>query len=349
MAHINTFIPEFDQFERFYREYYLSHPEAHIDSAQSLNEIHHSIPEIETVRSIFELQPADILKEIELPGYADVNIHRHLRYSPAFLHSHTFFEIICVFRGNCQNVFSADSLSMKAGDICIVAPGTVHALSVFEDDCIVYNLMVRSATFEHVFLSSLPPEGILYSFFSKALFLPDKDAFLYIKNAGEEKLCQIFDEILEEYHRQKSYYNNLINSLLTIFFIILLRRHEKDMILPNPSGRKQEKNMIFIFKYIEQHADSLTLKELSDFFNYSERQMARILKDYTGQTFTELIQKTRMAKTCSLLKNPDIPMSDIINASGYSNSSHFYNTFKKIYHMTPAQYRKKYEKETKIV
>ena len=109
--------------------------------------------------------------------------------------------------------------------------------------------------------------------------------------------------------------------------------------------------MIFILKYIDLHADTLTLKELSDFFNYSERQMARILKDYTGQTFTGLVQSTRMTKACRMLKHPDIPISDIIEAAGYSNASHFYDVFKKIYGMTPAQYRKQYmlREETNVL
>lgn len=53
---------------------------------------------------------------------------------------------------------------MKAGEICIVAPETVHAMSVFSDDCVVYNLIIRSATFERTFLDALPKDSILYIF-----------------------------------------------------------------------------------------------------------------------------------------------------------------------------------------
>ena len=47
-------------------------------------------------------------------------------------------------------------------------------------------------------------------------------------------------------------------------------------------GRK--KILFFAIKYIELHYATLTLPELASFFNYSERQMTRILKNYTGQT-----------------------------------------------------------------
>lgn len=55
-------------------------------------------------------------------------------------------------------------------------------------------------------------------------------------------------------------------------------------------GRKKAgKNIIFILKYIELHYATLTLPELASFFNYSERQMTRILKNYTGQTFKKAL------------------------------------------------------------
>ena len=210
-------------------------------------------------------------------------------------------------------------------------------------------MWLSSATFEQTFLNALPQEGILYSFFSKALFAPGSESYLYFKSMPDPSLDHIFFRILDEYHSRKNYFSSLINALLTEFFIQLLRDHEKDVIVPNPSGHKPEENMIFILKYMDLHADTITLKELADFFNYSERQMARIIKDYTGQTFTGLIQNTRMAKACQSLRHPDIPISQIIRDAGYSNASHFYDVFRKIYKMTPAQYRKQYLQETKVV
>lgn len=249
MKPLDQFIPEFGKNECFYKKNYLAHPEAHLDEAQSLRSIQASLPTIEPLCPTDNRRPADVLSEQELPGYTDVTIQRHLRYSPAYLHSHTFFEIIIVFQGNCRNIFSAETLNMEAGDICIIPPGTVHALSAFEDNCVIYNLLVRSATFEQTFLNSIPQESILFSFFSNALFMSKNGSYLYVKKAGEEELYRIFEKILREYQEQRSYFNNLINAYLSTFFILLLRKHEKDFIMPNPSGRKEDRNMIFILSY----------------------------------------------------------------------------------------------------
>lgn len=350
MTNTKRNLPDFNEDEIFYKEAFQCYPDAHLNQAQSLHSISKSCPAVaHHISPLWERRPADALKEHDFPEVVDVSVERHFRYSPAFLHSHSFFEIVIVCHGNCENVFGTETLHMKTGEICIIAPGTVHALSAFHDDCVIYNLLVRSTTFEQTFLNSLPQQGILYSFFSKALFVPGAESYLYFKNSEDEYLFHIFEQILQEYTLKNAYYNSLINALLTTFFIQLLRQHEKDVIVPNPSGKKQEENMIFILKYIELHAESITLKELADFFNYSERQMSRILKDYTGQTFTGLIQSTRMVKACSLLKHPDIPINDIIESIGYSNATHFYDVFKKMYNITPAQYRQQYTQEINIV
>ena len=68
------------------------------------------------------------------------------------------------------------------------------------------------------------------------------------------------------------------------------------MIVPNPAGKKlQEKNIIFILKYIELHYATLTLPNYLRFFNYSERQLTRILKTIQEKLFT-LIQDIRLSE-----------------------------------------------------
>lgn len=337
--------------ELFFRELYLTHPDAHLELPHTVSEINRLIPESV---SLFEasdsnLLPGDSLFEQNFPHFLDVMILRHARYSAAFKHSHSFFEVVCVLSGSCENHFATQVLHMDAGDICIIAPGTVHAVSAFSDDCIIYNLMVRGATFEQTFLNSLPKQGVLFDFFSHAIHASGSETYIYFKTGNDPRLLSLIEEMNDEFRHQKNYYDVLLNSLLTNFFIQLLRRHEKDVLVPNPSGNENEKNIIFILRYLTEHCDTVTLTELSQFFNYSERQMARILKEYTGRNFTDLIQNIKLSKACELLKNHRISIQEIIDTVGYSNSSHFYRLFKKQFQITPTEYRRQLFTLEKIV
>lgn len=50
--------------------------------------------------------------------------------------------------------------------------------------------------------------------------------------------------------------------------------------------------------YISSNYKSISLKDLSVFFNYSERQISRILKDYIGKSFINIIQDIKTQKAC---------------------------------------------------
>lgn len=340
------------QEEQFFKSIYLKYPEANLNEPNTIRNIHHMIPELSThvqLNEHPELILADYLPEQNFPKLLDIMLVKHSRYAPAFKHAHSFFEIICVLEGFCKNNFTGQTLSMQTGDICIIAPGNTHALSVFTDDAVVYNLMVRSETFADTFLKSLPEQGILYTFFSHALYTPDVETYLYFQTTADNQLIGILEEMYLEYSSQKKYYHTLLNALLTNFFIKLLRKHEKDLLISNPTGKKANDNIIFILKYIMNHYDTATLSEVSQFFNYSNRQMARLLKDYTGKTFTELMQNAKLEKACELLKVSSLSIPAVINATGYTNYSHFYRIFKEQYRLTPAEYRKKFALETKII
>lgn len=337
--------------ELFFKKIYLNHPDAHLELPKTVSEINRLVPESV---SLFEasdsnLLPEDSLFETNFPYFLDVMILRHARYSAAFKHSHSFFEVVCVLSGSCENHFASQVLHMKAGDICIVAPETTHAISAFSDDSIIYNLMVRGATFEQTFLNSLPKQGVLFDFFSHAVHTSGSETYIYFKTGDDEQILALIEEMTDEFHNQKNYYDVLLNSLLTNFFIQLLRRHEKDVQVPNPAGHENEKNIIFILRYLTEHCDTVTLMELSQFFNYSERQMARILKEYTGRNFTDLVQNIKMSRACELLRNPQISIQEIIDTVGYSNSSHFYRLFKKQYQITPTEYRKQIFSHAQII
>lgn len=336
--------------ELFFKELHTKNPNAHLELPKTVSEINRLAPESAQLFAAYDnnLLPQDALFETNFPYFLDVMVMRHARYSAAFKHSHSFFEVVCVLNGSCENHFASQTLHMHTGDICIVAPKTVHAVSAFSDDCIVYNLMIRSATFKQTFLNSLPQHGTLFDFFSHAILSPGSETYIYFKTGKDTLIQERIEEIIDEFNNQQSYYDTLLNSLLINFFIKLLRRHEKDVLVPNPTGHKNEQNIIFMLRYLAEHYDTITLKEFSQFFNYSERQMTRILSEYTGKSFTRLIQDIKLTKACELLKNPEIPIQNIIDTVGYANSSYFYRIFKMQYQITPAEYRKRLFTNEKI-
>lgn len=130
-----------------------------------------------------------------------------------------------------------------------------------------------------------------------------------------------------------------LNNIVGAFFIILLRSHGSHVILPEVDTQGHDENVMFILKYMQENYKTVSLKELAEFFNYSERQIQRIIKNSTGSSFSKNIQKLKMRQAARLLANPDMSISSIAEDLGYIDIGNFRHIFKKYYRMTPAEYR----------
>lgn len=267
----------------------------------------------------------------------DVEVYQHFRYLPAYWHAHNFFEIACVIQGSCTNYIADSIITMNEGDVCIIAPRTKHAISAFSDDCILYNLLLRTSTFETSFFGLLNENDVLSDFFMRTLYHSPGHPYLLFRAGKDYELFVYIEYIYQEFNRNRQYKNRMIISIMNAFFITLLRNHGADVILPNTSGRNDD--TVLVLQYIQKHYNTLTLSELASFFKYSERQLQRIIKNSTGMSFSENIQRLKLRQAARMLLNTDLPISAIAEELGYIDPSNFRHLFKKYYNMTPTEYR----------
>lgn len=271
----------------------------------------------------------------------DTELYRHLRYLPANWHTHSFLEVVCVVEGQAVNHIQEQELHMCKGDICIIAPETVHAISAFSDDCIIINIVLRTSTFEKVFFGVLSDNDILSDFFTHTLYHSKTHPYLFFRTGGDPEVFDFVFYAYREFLRNHQYKERFLNNIVGAFFIILLRNHGSNVIVPEADSQGHDENIIFLLKYMQENYTSITLKDLADFFNYSERQIQRIIKNCTGMSFSQNIPKLKMRRAARLLTNPDLSVSTIAEELGYMDSGNFRHIFKKYYGMTPAEYREK--------
>lgn len=292
--------------------------------------------------------PADLLshlfeKELSEDSFfhsgTDVELYQHLRYLPAYWHKHSFFEIICVLEGTCSNYLAEHEMQLTAGDYCILAPDTRHALGVFSDDCLVFNLLLRVSSFETAFFGVLSDNDILSDFFSRALYHSTTHPYLLFRTGQDFEVRNYIGYAYQEFKRNRQYKNRMLNSVIQAFFITLLRNHGSDVIVPAFESSGHDDNLLLILKYMQEHYCTVTLGELSSFFNYSERQLQRIIKKSTGLSFSENIQKLKMRQASVLLKDSAMPVQAIADHLGYTDVGNFRRIFRKHFGMTPLEYR----------
>lgn len=274
------------------------------------------------------------------PGQ-DIFLIRHLRYLPAFPHAHDFFEIMCVFCGSCTNSIGDQIHHLNAGDILIIAPGTMHAISDTDENSLIVNLLITADTFDSNFFYLLRDQTVLSDFFKDTLYHSKKASYLLFHASTDSEVFTILTALYREECGNKRYKDAVKSQLVELFFSLLLRNHEKDLAFPDSDGSNEENNFIFILKYMEKRYQNITLQEMARFFHYSERHMIRLLKEYTGLSFSQNIKKIRLRHAAELLANTNLPQKEIASQVGYSNPSHLRELFVQEYQMSPVEYRKR--------
>lgn len=271
----------------------------------------------------------------------DIEIYRHLRYLPCGIHSHDFLEIICVVQGGCANYVGEQKMELREGDVCIMAPNTWHTISAFSDESIVLNILIRVSTFETAFFGTLIDDNILSRFFKHTLYQSKTYPYLLFRTGGDQGLFNFIGYAYEESAGCRAYKKRMLNSIITAFFIMLLRHHGADVIVPELASLDQDNSVFHILKYMQEHFATTSLPEMAAAFNYSERQIQRLVASATGMSFSANILKLKMSRADHLLSNSDMSVADIAESLGYTDTRNFRQTFKKYFGQTPTDYRRK--------
>ena len=89
----------------------------------------------------------------------------------------------------------------------------------------------------------------------------------------------------------------------------------------------------------EKCAEEIRVSELAARFYMEQNNFIRSFKRYTGKTPKEYQTVCRMARATALLSSGDAGMSEIAARCGFASHSFFSKTFKRIYGVTPTEYR----------
>ncbi|MCI8496773.1 MAG: AraC family transcriptional regulator [Clostridiales bacterium] len=279
-----------------------------------------------------------LLTETHFLKNCTIRIHKHGRYMPNDLHQHNFFEIPYVYSGRCIQNCEGIEYEMQAGDLVIMPPFAKHGLTAFEDDAIVINILFRKSIFDSFLSSLLTEENLLSAFFCHAVYGESFDHQILIKTGNDPVLRELILAMWQERLNTQSLHDALLSSYFNAFLIRIVRTHLQNVLTLSqdvpPQGQITD-----ILVYLQTHFKSTSLKEIAQKFNYSDNYISRLIKQYTGKSFTKTLQELRLNHAVQLLSTTSLPMEQVSEQSGFFDLSHFYRCFKERYQVTPVQYR----------
>lgn len=106
-------------------------------------------------------------------------------------------------------------------------------------------------------------------------------------------------------------------------------------------NRSKDARLLEITNYIYANYKTVTLDDLAEKFFLSKPYLSKYIKEKSGMTFGDILKAVRMKKARAMLKSSNATVESIAESVGYQNVEHFNRIFKKMYEMTPVQYRNK--------
>lgn len=327
--------------EEFYKKYYYAKQQEYSlkEFLAKLNmdmvfQHHYLIPEIEsTIPPRFE--DSFFFDQNSNPAIITL---RHNRYTPPLLHNHTFFELIYVYDGTCDQTLNQKTITLKSGDICIIPPGVSHSIGVF-DGSVVLNCLIRKSTLHNIFFNFLSNPNILSAFFLNNIYSENGNHYIIFHTGSDFEIQRGFLYMYWESVNQNLYFDQMTGYTLMLIFGLLIRNYEKSVELPTFT-QKTDVQRFAILQFIQDNFSLITLEDISERFHYTPEYTSKLIKTITGRTFTQLLLQIRMEKAQVLLQDTNLSVANIANQIGYETTEHFIRTFKKVLKMTPTQYRK---------
>jgi len=235
-----------------------------------------------------------------------------------------YYELTVVTDGMGYITTNGVETPVKPGDVYMSFPYELHDLRASDKD-----------KFDYDFFSFSP--GPTFKEDLEKLNADFYDPTLRVFN--DERVSDLIAMIVSEVSKEKLYGNELVASAFNQIVIYTLRRFSKiERSTPNVSEAE-----IFcqqIMTYIDTHIYSMTnLSELSVQFGYNYTYISSLFKKTTGNTLLDYYRKRKLTIAQALLDEGKFTIGKIAEKLGYSSPFAFSAAFKKMYGISPKNYK----------
>jgi len=227
-------------------------------------------------------------------------------------HSHDFYEFICVVDGECVHLVQGEEFRMQRGDVFLLEPGVWHCFLSQNERAEVLGLSVEREEFLRFANAYGAP-------------LPDIIAEKRFFKIPIQELVFLYPDRMEHYSMQ----------LLLSKLIYYLLAYQDSPVTAMPKNLADALIKMQEIEHLQEGIGALT--RLS---NYSHTHLQRLIKKYLGVSIHTYILELRMQTAYQMLVSSDLCIPEIAEQVGYQSLSHFCQTFKRFFGITPASLRR---------
>lgn len=255
-------------------------------------------------------------------------------------HVHDYIEITIVIQGNLKMHFLGETITVRAGQAVLVDARCAHQNTPLIDPSVAMTIAIRPNILQKLLIEGMPTRGVLTRFLSHSMNHMDfAERYWQFVDIEQNILSGILTGLIGTYSKYEGLSNDLQQSLLQALLLLLMNQSHIFQT-NNVHINKFHIRPLDLILYIDEQYRIVSLKNMANFFNYSPNYLSTKLIQTTGYSFQQLVQQKRLDVATELLKKTDISVEKVASNVGYSNPVYFYRLFKRVFGVTPKNYRK---------
>lgn len=267
-----------------------------------------------------------------------ISVRTHTRFVAFPRHRHNYIEIVYMCSGSTTHIVSGrDRIVLETGDLLFLNQHCEHEILPAGENDIGINFIILPEFFHQAF-DMMEDENILSNFIISALTRDTgSSGYLHFEARDLLPVQNLVENMVWMLLNRPGRCERLSRVTMGLLFLQLLENTETiTCAQPDQFGHM---TALAALRYIEEHFRDASLSALARQLGQPISGLSRVIKSETGVTFSRLLLTKRFERALDLLCNTRMPLTDIITAVGYENTSYFYRVFRREYGVSPAEYR----------
>lgn len=266
-----------------------------------------------------------------------IQVRPHTRYIHFPEHTHNYIELIYMCSGTTHHIINKEDVILQTGELLFLNQNAVQEIYPARETDLAVNFIILPEFFDYSLKMMEEEENLLRDFIVDCLKGKHEiSGYLHFKVADILPIQNLIENLVWTILYKQSNRRSINQITMGLLFLQLMNHMDK---LQTDVGNINQKLVIQVLGYIEEHYRDGELSEFAKRMHYSLFWMSKEIKKRTGKTYTELVQAKRLNQAAYLLKTTEMSVSDIGIAIGYDNISYFHRIFQIKYGITPRRYR----------
>ncbi|MDR2702334.1 MAG: AraC family transcriptional regulator [Spirochaetaceae bacterium] len=248
-----------------------------------------------------------------------INYHVHRKCTPDWRiwpQTITDFDLTYIVRGTARYIINGETHELESGDLLFLSPGDNKEATTYSK-----NLM-------HCFATN-------FAFKNQPLKKIDGSAFFPIVNriGLRQDIINLFRELTIGWTRQQSGY-----ILKTRALLMLILHRFSEIIMYEEDSPSVDYRVSKVINFISQHySEKLTVKDLARQVHLDADYFGQLFKREMGYSVHQCITNIRVRNAENTLQTGAYKVHEVAEQCGFSDSFHFYKSFKALRGFPPSR------------